>query len=107
MGAVVINDGARVWKDGVFNGYDSVVWGVIILQAIGGLLVAFILKYADNILKNFAAAFSTLMSCLLEIVLFGFRPSAVFLFGAVLINISAYMYNTPPKVTPKPPPCLA
>ena len=71
------------------------VWGVILLQSFGGLNVAFILRYADNILKGFAAAFSTVASCLLEVVFFGFQPSASFLCGAVLINTAAYMYNTP------------
>jgi UDP-sugar transporter A1/2/3 len=71
------------------------VWGVICLQSFGGLNVAFILRYADNILKGFAAAFSTVASCLLEVAFFGFQPSAPFLAGAVLINVAAYVYNTP------------
>ena len=43
---------------------SSQVWGVILLQSFGGLNVAFILRYADNILKGFAAAFSTVLRCL-------------------------------------------
>jgi UDP-sugar transporter A1/2/3 len=36
---------------------------VTILQAIGGLVVAVVVKYADNILKGFAASFSIVTSC--------------------------------------------
>lgn len=71
------------------------MWGVILLQSFGGLNVAFILRYADNILKGFAAAFSTMASCVLEIVFYGFKPTGAFLAGAILINAAAYMYNTP------------
>jgi len=91
--SVVLKDGAEVWRDGPFKNFDFVVLGVIFLQALGGLNVAVILKYADNILKGFAAAFSTVASCVLEMALFGFRPSPNFLIGAALINVAAYAYN--------------
>ena len=37
---------------GFFYGYTTIVWSVIFLQAEGGLLVAVVMKYADNILKG-------------------------------------------------------
>ena len=39
-----------------FKGYNSIVWGVIFFQAAGGLIVAMVVKYADNIIKNFATS---------------------------------------------------
>ena len=99
--SVVVKDGTEVWRDGPFKNFDRVVAGVILLQALGGLNVAFILKYADNILKGFAAAFSTVASCIFEMALFGFRPSLNFLLGAALINVAAYYYNMKPPSTVK------
>jgi len=96
LGSVVLKDIDAVLENGFFQGYSSLVWTVILLQAFGGLNVAFILRYADNILKGFAAAFSTVASCLLEVAFFGFAPSGSFLLGALLINVSAYTYNVGP-----------
>ena len=45
----------------------------------------------------FAAAFSTVASCLLEVVFYGFKPTGSFLLGALLINVAAYVYNAPPS----------
>lgn len=44
-------DLAEVSAKGFFHGYNAIVWSVILLQALGGLLVAMVVRYADNILK--------------------------------------------------------
>ena len=77
---------------GFFYGYNSIVITVILLQAIGGLVVAVVVKYADNILKGFAASFSIVTSCLLEYICFEFHPTNLFIFGTILVNISMYLY---------------
>jgi len=41
-----------VLHDGYFFGYDSIVALVIVLQSCGGLMIAYVVKYADNILKG-------------------------------------------------------
>ena len=89
-------DGAAIRERGFFQGYSLLVCFVVLLQGVGGLNVAFILKYAGSILKGFAAAFSTLSSGVVEVALFGFRPTASFLLGAVLINAATYAYSSAP-----------
>jgi solute carrier family 35 (UDP-sugar transporter), member A1/2/3 len=81
---------------GFFFGYNSLVVSVILLQAVGGLIVAVVVKYADNILKGFAASFSIITSCVLSIFFFNFRPNAEFLAGAMLVNVSMYLYSQMP-----------
>lgn len=58
------NEGDIVAKKGFFMGYNFWVWLTIIIQAIGGLIVAVVVKYADNILKGFATSISIIFSCL-------------------------------------------
>ena len=48
-----------------------------LLQAGGGLLVAMVVKYADNILKGFATSLSIIISCCASYFLFGFVVSSV------------------------------
>lgn len=48
---VMYKDGSDIARDGFFVGYNSVVWTVIGLQAVGGVLVALVINYADSIAK--------------------------------------------------------
>lgn len=52
MAAVFVQDLEAVRSNGFFQGYNSITWIVILLQAVGGLIVAVVMKYADNILKG-------------------------------------------------------
>ena len=45
--------------------YTGIYTIPVTLQAIGGLVVAVVVKYADNILKGFAAAFSIITACII------------------------------------------
>ena len=82
-GVFLSTDRPQVLERGFFFGYNWVVIAVILLQAIGGLVVAVVVKYADNILKGFAASFSIITSCVLCYFFFDFRPNLLFLLGAV------------------------
>jgi len=79
--------------DGFFYGYSPVVWIVILLQAGGGILVAVVVKYADNILKGFATSLSIIMSCIASYFLFDFKVNQIFVVGALLILSSVYVYG--------------
>jgi solute carrier family 35 (UDP-sugar transporter), member A1/2/3 len=95
MASVYTVDAAKVQQNGFFYGYNSTVWSVILLQACGGLVVAVVVKYADNILKAFASAVSIITSCLLSAVLFGFRPQPPFIVGSALVSLAVFLYGKP------------
>jgi len=101
LATVFIRDGAVVRELGFFYGYNNVVYGVVLLQALGGLVVAIVVKYADNILKGFAASFSIVTSCILEMFFFDFRPGMGFLLGALLVNLSMVLYSRDPRKASK------
>lgn len=89
------NDGAAISQNGFFYGYTSMVWCVIFNQAFGGLLVAVVVKYADNILKGFATSFSIVVSTVASVYLFGFHVDLMFTAGAGLVIGAVYMYSLP------------
>ena len=94
---VFVEDSEEVARKGFFVGYSPMVVTVITVQAVGGLIVAVVVKYADNVLKVFASSFSILLSCIISAVAFDFRPNLFFLMGAFLVVLSTAMYSKPSK----------
>jgi UDP-sugar transporter A1/2/3 len=70
---VIFKDGEEIAREGFFAGYNSVVWMAIMSQAVGGVLVAMCINYADNIAKNFATSISIILSFLFSVFFFNFR----------------------------------
>ena len=66
-------DGEVIAKTGFFAGYNYVVWAAIVFQAMGGVIVALVINYADNIAKNFATSISIIISCVVSVALFDFK----------------------------------
>ena len=92
-----INDGRALRKHSFFFGYDLFVCYLVVLQAGGGLIVAMVVKYADNILKGFATSLAIIISCIASIYLFDFQLTFQFSVGAVLVICSIFMYGHQPK----------
>ncbi|XP_056278169.1 UDP-galactose translocator isoform X3 [Pseudoliparis swirei] len=88
-------DGDAVAERGFLFGYTGAVWCVIFNQAFGGLLVAVVVKYADNILKGFATSFSIVVSTVVSVYLLGFHVDLLFTVGAGLVIGAVYMYSLP------------
>ncbi|KAH8740156.1 hypothetical protein FG386_001817 [Cryptosporidium ryanae] len=86
-------EGAEISEKGFFYGFNALVWFVILLQAIGGIIVAAVLKYADNILKCFGNALSIIMSCILSWRLGDYNISPIFAFGSFLVIWSIFIYG--------------
>ncbi|KAH7699458.1 UGT1 protein [Aphelenchoides avenae] len=73
---VWLYDWDAVKQDGFFQGYNSVIWVAVMLQAYGGLVIALVVKYADNILKVFAVSLSIILSSFISWSLLNdFEPS--------------------------------
>ena len=99
LGAVYVTDREKVTAHGFFFGYDMAVWSVIMLHAFGGIVIAVVVKYADNILKGFASSAAIIISCIVSMYIFDFELSTLFVIGATLVIIATYMYS---KFAPKP-----
>lgn len=92
-----LNDGNTLRKQSFFFGYDLFVCYLIVLQAGGGLIIAMVVKYADNILKGFATSLAIVISCIVSIYLFSFKLSFQFTLGAALVICSIFIYSYQPK----------
>jgi solute carrier family 35 (UDP-sugar transporter), member A1/2/3 len=88
-----IKDHKAILSDGFFQGYSPLVLLVITLEAGGGLVVAAVIKYADNILKSFATAVSIVTSTIVSMVVFGFVVSKLFIQGSLLVFIAIGLYS--------------
>lgn len=75
----------------------------LFFQALGGLVIAAVIKYADNILKGFATSLSIILSTLISYFwLQDFVPTSVFFFGAILVIAATFLYGYDPKPAGNP-----
>ena len=104
VAGVYAKDGAAVRdpaRGGLFQGFTPLVWGVVLVQGAGGLLVAVVVKYADNILKGFATSVAIILSAVASIYLFGFEITNIFSVGTALVITSVFMYGNDKLVKDK------
>lgn len=90
---VGLQDGHQVMRDGFFAHYNRWTWCVIVIQALGGLIVALVVKFADNILKGFATSISIILSSVVSVWLFHLSLSSTFVMGASLVVFATYLYG--------------
>ena len=91
--AVCWQDGERLRKHSIFRGYDGIVLVMILLQAVGGLIVAMVLRYASNILKCFAVCISICNCAIATTCLSGEIMSTFTIFGILLVIGSTLLYS--------------
>uniref|UniRef100_A0A0N5ADV3 UDP-galactose/UDP-N-acetylglucosamine transporter srf-3 n=1 Tax=Syphacia muris TaxID=451379 RepID=A0A0N5ADV3_9BILA len=94
--SIFVKDAKQIKHQGFMVGFDIAVWLTVFLAAFGGLIVAVIIKYTDNILKAFATSFAVILSCIFSAILFNFQPTLIFLIGAVLVIAAVCVYSTFP-----------
>jgi len=86
-------DGYRIKSEGFFTNYNGLTIIAILLQSAGGLIVAMVLKYADNILKCFGNGSAIVFSCLISAMLGDYEPTFLFGLGTVFVMIAIFLYN--------------
>ena len=98
--AIYQRDYHKVLRHGWMHGFCLSTWALTVMFALGGLLVAVVIRFADNNLKNLAMAVAIILSCAVAVPLFGFVPNRVFAAGGALVIASIFLYAWQPK--PKP-----
>ncbi|KAL7410002.1 nucleotide-sugar transporter-domain-containing protein [Mrakia frigida] len=76
-----------------FTNFNGWTWATILIQVLGGLLTALVIKFADNILKGFATSLSVLIAFVAGVVIFGYVTTPGFVLGGVMVLGATWMYN--------------
>jgi UDP-sugar transporter A1/2/3 len=90
-----LSDGIEVKTKGFLFGYNNMVWIAITVQSAGGLLVALVIKYSDNIMKGFATSLAIIIACIVSMILFDFQLTLLFILGTTLVIFSIFIYSKP------------
>ncbi|KAK3331793.1 nucleotide-sugar transporter-domain-containing protein [Cercophora scortea] len=93
---VLWQDGASIAQNGFFAGYSPIVWVTIALQALGGLVVAVCIAYADNVAKNFAASLSIVVCYAASAILFRTPLMLHSTGGAAVVLLAMYLFTSRP-----------
>ncbi|KAF1812247.1 nucleotide-sugar transporter [Eremomyces bilateralis CBS 781.70] len=94
---VILKEGREIQRDGFFAGYNWVVWLAITFQALGGLIVALVVNYADNIAKNFATSLSIVISFVASVYFFGLTITINYVIGTAVVLYATYLYSSPDR----------
>merc|ERR1712039_1003780 len=86
VGLVTTGQWELIAQNGFFHGYTPTTIASIHLQGLGGLLIAIVIKYTDNIMKNIATSLSIVLSAVVSVFVFETQLTVIFFVGAFLVN---------------------
>jgi len=96
FGVIFWQDAEEVRAAGtLLKGYNTLTYWVIFLQAAGGLVVAVVVKYADNVIKTFASALSIIASTVISYFVFPDTYISIqFAVGAFVAILATFLYSS-------------
>jgi len=83
---------AFAFKPSSVPAFGLIGWLIVVLNALAGLCVSFVLKYADNLIKGFSTSAAVLLAALASTAYFSFQPSRAFNLGALVVCVAFYLY---------------
>ncbi|KAL4270906.1 hypothetical protein S245_012983 [Arachis hypogaea] len=83
------------WWQRIFNGYTITTWMVVLNLGSTGLLVSWLMKHADNIVKVYSTSMAMLLTMIISIFLFSFKPTLQLFLGIIICMMSLHMYFAP------------
>lgn len=86
------------WWGRLFDGYSISTWMVVLNLGSSGLLVSWLMKYADNIVKVYSTSMAMLLTMILSVYMFNFKPTLQLFLGIIICMMSVHMYFAPPSM---------
>merc|ERR1719188_111090 len=97
LGMLVDGGGNGVRQEGFFGGYNPWACIVVVNNALNGLAISAILKYADNIARVYAHACAMLLTMVLSVILFSQAPTPQLIIACSVVGASTIQYNVKPE----------
>ncbi|KAK9805243.1 hypothetical protein WJX72_008374 [[Myrmecia] bisecta] len=86
------------WVGSMLRGYNVITFLVVANLAFSGLLVSWVMKFADSIMKVYATSMAMLVTMVVSVLLFGLAPSLQLVLGILTASISLVLYYLNPGV---------
>ena len=83
----------KILEFGLFYQFSYSAMFSVLNSAIGGLIVASVLKYADSVLKGYATAMSVILTGILSMILFNTSLSIIYFLGIINVVTAVLLYN--------------
>jgi len=91
----LFNDYGELSQKGFFYGWNIMIVILVLNQAVGGLIISYVVKLSNTIVKGFISALSLLSSTFFSIYFFGFTVSWWFAVGTIFVCSGIYIYQLP------------
>jgi UDP-sugar transporter A1/2/3 len=88
-----IKDYQQIATQGLWHNFTWKAYMTVFNSAIGGLIVAAVLKFSDSVLKGYATACSVVMTGVLSMLLFGTELNIIYFLGIINVVIAVLLYN--------------
>ena len=90
-----MKDGQRMSAVGLTAGFGVAAVSVVVCNALNGLAISAVLKYADNIARVYAHAIAMMITMGVSIALFNAKVTPQLVLAALLVATSTWQYNLP------------
>lgn len=100
FGVLVSLPNYRTPAAGGLEGFTTLAWAIVLCNSFLGLSVAAVLKYTDNLVKNYVSSLAVLLSTIFSVLFFGFVLTPPFVLGFLVVSCSSYLYFGTPQLPP-------
>ena len=80
----------------LLRGYDAVTWMVVCNLAFTGLLVSWIMKFADTIVKVYSTSMAMMVTMVVSVFVFDIAPNLQLVLGIITASMSLQLYYINP-----------
>jgi UDP-sugar transporter A1/2/3 len=84
-----------ILEKGVFSGWNNLTTLLVINQAIGGLVVAAVIKYTSAVTKSIIGSLVMILGTIISTLYMGSSLSILLALGSAVCFISTYYYSIP------------